>query len=142
MYFTREVINVADAEKAVADDGAGAIVTFIGTTRNLHAGKGVDHLEYEAHEMMAEKILAWTCDDAKRRFGLTAVALKHRLGRVNIGEASVVIAVSSPHRAAAFDGCRWLIDTLKTTVPIFKKEYFTDGSAPLWVGPDGKPVTV
>jgi molybdopterin synthase catalytic subunit len=141
-YFTRQPIQTDDAERDVADPSAGAIVTFIGTTRNTHAGKQVLRLEYEAHEAIAEKMIARMCDEACKKFGLTRVFLLHRLGVVEIGEVSIVIGVSSAHRAAAFDGCRHLIDTLKTTIPIFKKEYYADQSAPVWVGPDGKPVTL
>src|SRR5436190_271413 len=139
-YFTRQPIQTDDAERDVADPGAGAIVTFVGTTRNTHAGKQVLRLEYEAHEAIAEKMVSRLCDEACKKFGLTNVFLLHRLGVVEIGEVSIVIGVSSAHRAAAFDGCRYLIDTLKTTVPIFKKEYYADGSEPQWVGPDGKAI--
>lgn len=141
-YFTRHPIQTDDAERDVADPSAGAIVTFIGTTRNTHAGKQVLRLEYEAHEAIAEKMIGRMCDEVCTKFGLTRVFLLHRLGVVEIGEASIVIGVSSAHRGAAFDGCRHLIDTLKTTIPIFKKEYYADQSPPVWVGPDGKPVTL
>lgn len=140
--FTRGTIDIAAVEAGVAGTGAGAIVSFIGTTRNTHAGKQVLRLEYEAHEALAEKMLDRMCAEAREKFGLLKVSLRHRLGVVEIGETSVAIAVSSAHRGAAFDGCRYLIDTLKTTVPIFKKEYYADQSPPVWVGPDGKPVTL
>jgi len=141
-HFTRQPIQTDDADRDVADPGAGAIATFIGTTRNTHGGRPVLRLEYEAHEAIAEKMISKMCDEARQKFGLIHVFLLHRLGVVEVGEASIVIAVSSAHRGAAFDGCRWLIDTLKTTIPIFKKEYYADQSPPVWVGPDGKPVTL
>jgi molybdopterin synthase catalytic subunit len=137
-----KTLDVARIEAAVADPGAGAIVTFIGTTRNSHLGREVLHLEYEAHPTLAQKALQTLAADAARRFSLIKVCVQHRLGRVDIGQASVVIAVSSAHRGAAFDGCRYLIDTLKTSVPIWKKEFYADGSTPQWVGPDGKPVAI
>jgi len=140
--LTREVINVAAVEARVATPAAGAVVTFTGATRREHLGKAVLHLEYEAHEALAQKTLETLAREAVQKFGLSGVAIKHRLGRLEIGEVSVAIAVSSAHRAAAFEGCRWLIDTLKTRVPVFKKEYYADGSEPQWVGPDGKPVLV
>jgi MoaE-MoaD fusion protein len=136
----RETLDAVRVEALVADAGAGAIVSFIGTTRNSHLGREVLHLEYEAHGLLAEKALRTICQDAIEKFKLINVAVQHRLGRVDIGQASVIIAVSSAHRGAAFDGCRYVIDTLKTSVPIWKKEFYADGSTPQWVGPDGKPV--
>lgn len=138
-HFTRNPLTTYDAETAVADDAAGAIVSFVGTTRNRHAGKAVNYLEYEAQEQLANKVIEKMCAEACQKFNLIRVYVRHRLGSVEIGDASVVIAASAGHRGAAFDGCRWLIDTLKTTVPIFKKEYYEDGSS-IWVGPDGKAV--
>jgi len=138
--ISRRKLNVKAIEASVAIPRTGAVVTFIGLTRDEHSGRRVLTLEYEAQETLALQMLKDLADEAISKFGLTGVAVHHRLGRVKIGEASVVIAVSSAHRGAAFDGCRYLIDTLKTTVPIFKKEYYADGSPPEWVGPDGKPV--
>lgn len=138
-HFTRNPLNSFDAETAVADDSAGAIVSFVGRTRNQHAGKAVDYLEYEAQEALANRAIDELCEKACQKFKLIRAHVRHRLGSVEIGDVSVVIAVSSAHRGAAFDACRWLIDTLKTTVPIFKKEYYADGTS-VWVGPDGKPV--
>jgi molybdopterin synthase catalytic subunit len=139
-YLTRDVLNIAELDRFVSDDGAGAVVTFIGTTRYRHGGRDVERLEYEAQEAIAEAMLDDLCREARLKFGLLHVHLQHRLGTVDIGEASVAIAVSAAHRGVAFDACRWLIDSLKNTVPIFKKEYYADGSAPNWVGPDGLPV--
>lgn len=140
VLLTRKPLDPAALERSVERPAAGAVVTFVGTTRNVHAGKAVLHLEYEAQESLARKALEALCAEATEKFGLSAAAVHHRLGRLEIGEASVTIAVSSPHRGAAFEGCRYLIDMLKTSVPIFKKEHYADGSAPEWVGPDGRPV--
>ncbi|HYG73696.1 MAG TPA: molybdenum cofactor biosynthesis protein MoaE [Planctomycetota bacterium] len=139
-FLTRTPLDCAAIEASVYSPESGAVVTFVGRTRNEHLGRPVRHLEYEAHEALARKIVGELAAEAKQKFGLVQVAIQHRLGRLEIGDASVVIAVSSGHRGAAFDGCRWLIDSLKTRVPVFKKEYYADGSAPEWVGPDGKPV--
>lgn len=97
-------------------------------------------LEYEAHEVLVSKVLTALCAHAIQQFDLKKICLYHRLGSLNVGEVSVIIAVSSAHRAAAFEGCRYLIDSLKVSAPIWKKEYYADGSEPAWVGPDGKPV--
>lgn len=140
VLLTLDPLDVARIEADVRDDSAGAIVTFIGTTRNEHLGRRVLYLEYEAQQSMALKMMYALCLESMQRFGLAKVRLHHRLGRLEIGDASVAIAVSSAHRGAAFDGCRFLIDTLKTTIPIWKKEHYADSSAPQWVGPDGKPV--
>lgn len=140
VLLTREPLDPAAVERSVERPQAGAVVAFVGTTRNVHAGKAVLHLEYEAQETLARKALEALCAEATEKFGLSAAAVHHRLGKLEIGEASVAIAVSAPHRGPAFEGCRYLIDTLKTSIPIFKKEHYADGSAPEWVGPDGKPV--
>lgn len=142
VLLTREALDPAAVARSVERPEAGAVVTFAGTTRNVHEGKPVLRLEYEAQEKLAEKALEKLCAEAVKKFMLAAAAIHHRLGTLEIGEASVVIAVSSAHRGAAFDGCRYLIDTLKTTIPIFKKEYYAGGVEPVWVGPDGKPVQV
>ncbi|HEY3325494.1 MAG TPA: insulinase family protein [Planctomycetota bacterium] len=141
VQLTHEPILPAQVESRAEDRAAGAIVTFTGVTRECHLGKTVQFLEYEAHEFLARQGLRELAADAQRRFALCRVCIVHRLGRLEVGEVSVCIAVSSAHRAAAFEACRFLIDSLKTTVPIFKKEHYTDGSSPEWVGPDGAPVT-
>ncbi|MEI6233442.1 MAG: molybdenum cofactor biosynthesis protein MoaE [Planctomycetota bacterium] len=142
ILLTRSPLDAPAIERLAADPSAGAVVSFIGVTRNHHLGRGVLGLEYEALESLARKMLEKLRSDAMQRFGLVRAVIHHRLGRVDIGEASVVIAVSAAHRGAAFDGCRFLIDDLKTTVPIWKKEFYADGSAPEWVGPDGKPISI
>ena len=123
-------VDVAVAE--VRDDGAGAIATFIGTTRARSRGRDVLYLEYEAYEGMAEEMMAELARELSERHDLLAVAIHHRVGRVEIGEPSVAIAVSSPHRAAALTACQEAIDTLKHTVPLWKKEVYRGGEE--WIG--------
>ncbi len=142
IVLTREALDPPRVENAVRVAGAGAVVAFTGATRDTHLGRGVLRLEYEAQETLARRLLEKLAAQAAEKFGLLGCAIHHRLGRLEIGELSVVIAVSSAHRGNAFDGCRFLIDTLKTTIPIWKKEYYADGSPPQWVGPDGKVVEV
>ncbi len=125
-------LDVAAVLQEVEDPEAGALASFVGTVRRRSRGRDVVHLEYEAYEEMAEPLLAALGDDLTERHGLCAVAVHHRLGRVEIGEASVVIAVSAPHRAAALDACREAIETLKTTIPLWKKEVYAGGEE--WIG--------
>jgi molybdopterin converting factor subunit 1 len=130
--IVRSRIDVAALEAAVADPGAGAIATFVGTTRNENSGRQVLRLEYEAYEPMALSEMRKLAEEAARRWGITRAAVTHRIGVVEIGEASVAIAVSAPHRAEAFSSCRVLIDRIKEIVPIWKKEHFEGGE--IWVG--------
>ena len=116
----------------VRSDRAGAIATFIGTTRVESRGHTVLHLDYEAYEEMAEQVMAEIAEDMKRRYDLCEIAIHHRTGRVDIGEASVVIAVSAPHRQDALVACKEAIDTLKKEVPLWKKEFYEGGEE--WIG--------
>jgi molybdopterin synthase catalytic subunit len=109
----------------------GAVATFTGVVRNHHDGKEVLWLEYEAYEEMAETQIDGLITEASRRWPISQVALRHRLGHLHMGEVSVAIAVAAPHRAEALEACRWLIDTLKAEVPIFKKEAYAGGE--VWV---------
>ncbi|HSE92140.1 MAG TPA: molybdenum cofactor biosynthesis protein MoaE [Methylomirabilota bacterium] len=121
---------------AVDDPGAGGVVIFSGVVRNETGGRPVKFLEYEGHVPMAEAKLREIGESARARWaGIKRVAILHRLGRLEIGESSVLIAVSAAHRAEAFEACRYAIDTLKRTVPIWKKEHFEDGE--VWVGLQG-----
>jgi molybdopterin synthase catalytic subunit len=113
----------------------GAVVVFEGVVRNQTRGRKTLYLDYEAYEEMALQRMESLAAQALQQFQIRDLAVVHRLGRLEIGETSVLIAVASAHRAAAFDACRWLIDTLKRTVPIWKKEYFEDGA--VWA--DGEP---
>jgi molybdopterin synthase catalytic subunit len=133
--LTRERI---DAEKLVAaakkgEDGA--VVVFDGIVRNNTRGRRTLHLDYEAYEEMALKQMSGLAEQALERFGVRQVVVVHRLGRLEVGETSVLIVVASAHRGAAFEACRWVIDTLKKTVPIWKRETFADGA--VWA--DGEP---
>ncbi len=120
-------IETAALEAQVARDVHGGICAFIGQTRRHSRGRDVAYLEYDAYVPMAEKMLRRIAEEAEERWGC-AVAIQHRIGRVDIGEASVVVAVSAPHRAEAFEACRFCIDTLKETVPIWKREVCADGT--------------
>ncbi len=121
----------ATIDEASADE-AGAIATFVGTTRVHSRGRAVTHLEYEAYEGMAEQVMAEIADELRERYDLCAVAIHHRVGRVGIGERSVVIAVSAPHRQDALAACKDAIDTLKERVPLWKKEVYEGGEE--WIG--------
>src|SRR6186713_3230099 len=129
---TRAAIVADRLLRAVRDPGAGAIVTFLGTTRNRNAGRSVIRLEYEAYTRMAEAEMRRLAAEAKRRWPIRQVAMLHRLGVVPVGQASVGIAVSAGHRAEAFAACHWLIDRLKEIVPIWKREHFRGGR--VWIG--------
>ena len=120
-------IDAAELEQYVSDAAHGAICIFIGQTRKQARGREVAYLDYDAYLPMAEKELRRIAEEAEARWN-AAVAIQHRLGRVEIGEASVAIVVSTPHRAEAFDACRWCIDTLKAQVPIWKRETCPDGT--------------
>jgi molybdopterin synthase catalytic subunit len=119
---------------AVATPAAGAVVLFLGTTREFTAGRQTVALDYEAYRPMAEKTLAELADEARRRWPIEELCIVHRLGHLELGEASVAVAVSTAHRAAAFEAGQWLIDRIKEVVPIWKKEIWADGSTE-WVHP-------
>jgi MoaE-MoaD fusion protein len=125
-------LSIEDAVAEVRSDEAGAIATFIGTTRARSRGRDVIHLEYEAYEGMAEEVMETLASELTRRHDLCHMAIHHRIGRVDIGETSVVIAVSAPHRAAALTACKEAIDELKVTVPLWKKEVYEGGEQ--WIG--------
>jgi len=116
---------------AVRSDGDGAQALFVGAVRNVNRGRRVLYLEYHAYPAMAEQEMAKLRERALERFEISEVAIVHRTGRMEIGDAAVAIAVAAAHRAPAFDACRWIIDTLKQTVPIWKKEFFEGGE--VWV---------
>jgi MoaE-MoaD fusion protein len=116
----------------VRSEAAGAIATFIGTTRVHSRDRTVRHLDYEAYEEMAEQVMAEIAGELKERYDLCEIAIHHRTGRVEIGEASVVIAVSAPHRQDALAACKDAIDTLKERVPLWKKEVYEGGEE--WIG--------
>jgi molybdopterin synthase catalytic subunit len=127
-----EPLSVEDVVGEVRDDAAGAIATFVGTTRAHSRGRDVLHLEYEAYEGMAEQVMANLATELTQRHDLCKVAIHHRIGRVDIGGTSVVIAVSAPHRAAALEACADAIEELKVSVPLWKKETYVGGEE--WIG--------
>jgi molybdopterin synthase catalytic subunit len=126
--LTREAIEAEKLVAAAKGGEDGAVVVFDGIVRNNTRGRRTLHLDYEAYEEMAAKQMAELAAQARERFGVRQVTIMHRLGRLEIGETSVLIVVASAHRGQAFDACRWLIDTLKKTVPIWKRETFADGA--------------
>jgi molybdopterin synthase catalytic subunit len=130
--LTEEPIDPSAVIREVSDARAGGIATFIGTTRIESRGRTVHYLDYEAYGGMAERVMGEIAEELKREHELCEVAITHRVGRVDIGELSVVIAVSAPHRAAALAACREAIDTLKQTVPLWKKEVYEGGEE--WIG--------
>jgi molybdopterin synthase catalytic subunit/molybdopterin converting factor small subunit len=133
--IVRERIDSEAVVSALKRGEDGAALVFEGTVRNQTRGRRTLYLDYEAYEPMALQQMESLVVQALQQFQIRDVAIVHRLGRLEIGETSVLIAVASAHRAAAFEACRWLIDTLKRTVPIWKKEYFVDGA--VWA--DGEP---
>ncbi|HVX13369.1 MAG TPA: molybdenum cofactor biosynthesis protein MoaE [Pirellulales bacterium] len=135
--LTSEPIDVAALIESVRSPLAGAVVSFLGTTREMTDGRRTESLDYECYPEMATRKLADLETEARRRWSLVGCTIIHRLGHVAIGEASVAIAVSSAHRQAAFEAGQWLIDTLKQSVPIWKKENWADGGTE-WVHPSVK----
>mmetsp|Transcript_11798 Transcript_11798/g.20185 ORF Transcript_11798/g.20185 Transcript_11798/m.20185 type:complete len:150 (+) Transcript_11798:292-741(+) len=127
--ITSEPLDLLSINKLVERTTVGAIVNFIGTTRDSFEGKQVETLEYEAYVPMAEKELLKLCDEARSKWDLQGIAIYHRIGLVPVCEASVIISVSSAHRADSLHACSSLIDRLKETVPIWKKERYTDGTS-------------
>jgi molybdopterin synthase catalytic subunit len=129
---TEEPLSLDAVVDEVADESAGAVATFLGTVRRESRGRTVLYLEYEAYAEMAEDVMAQIAADLEQHYDLWAVAIHHRVGRVEIGEASVAIAVSAPHRQDALAACKEAIDTLKQTVPLWKKEVYEGGEE--WLG--------
>jgi molybdopterin synthase catalytic subunit len=130
--LSEDPLSVETAVAEVQSPDAGAIATFVGTTRAHSRGREVVHLDYEAYEGMAEKTMAELAESLKTKHDLIEVAIHHRVGRVGIGDTSVVIAVSSAHREAALAACKEAIDTLKVSVPLWKKEVYVGGEE--WIG--------
>ncbi|HCT60180.1 MAG TPA: molybdopterin synthase [Acidobacterium sp.] len=135
VWLTRDLIDANAVLARVRHPEDGAVASFDGIVRNQTRGRQTLYLVYEAYEEMALEQMRQLAGEAKQRFAIHDVVMVHRLGRLEIGESSVLIGVCSAHRAAAFDACRWLINTLKKTVPIWKKEHFVDGA--VWA--DGDP---
>ena len=129
---TDQPLSLEAVTAEVADERAGAVATFTGTVRRQSRGREVTQLEYEAYAEMAEDVMAQLAHDLQERYELCAVAIHHRVGTLGIGESSVVIAVSAPHRQDALAACKDAIDTLKETVPLWKKEVYEGGEE--WIG--------
>ncbi len=131
-WVQAEPLDPRAVEALVEDSGTGALVTFVGRVRDQARGQEVEGLEYEAYPSAAARMMEQIGGEIRERWGIEQVAIAHRTGRLAVGEASVVIAVSSPHRAAALAACKEAIDTLKGTVPIWKKEVYEGGEE--WIG--------
>ncbi len=130
--LTKTPITSDPLAARVADSGAGATVSFLGTVRDEHHGRAVDRLEYDAYGSMAQSEMRKIAETIRERWSVKRVVMVHRLGMLEIGEVSIGIALSLPHRVEAFDALRYAIDTFKETVPIWKREYFRDGES-IWV---------
>lgn len=131
IQLTAAELNSKKCEDFVASNQAGGTVVFIGTVRNQTKSKPVLKLEFEAYIPMAKKEIQKIAEQAMQKFDALKISIHHRVGVLQIGEIPVIIAVSTPHRKAAFEACEYCIDTLKETVPIWKKEFFEDGE--VWV---------
>lgn len=132
IQITHDPLDPEAVTAKVRRDHNGAVVTFLGSTRDHNSGRRVLHLEYEAYRPMADKQLERVAGEMRERFDVQDVAISHRLGRLEIGELSLVVAVASPHRKNAFEACQYSIDRIKQIVPIWKKEFFVGGE--VWVG--------
>ncbi len=132
--FVDGIIDAQALERECRTDADGAVLTFAGTTRNHNEGAAVVSLRYEAYAEMAQKVVCGLFEEAMRRFPISRARIAHRLGDVPVGEASVVVVVSSAHRGAAFDACRYLMDRLKHEAPIWKREQLRDAAGVRWVG--------
>ncbi len=131
IQITHEPLDRNVLIASVADPSVGGIAVFEGVVRDNARGKQVRYLEYDVYPEMAQQQIRDIVTEAEQRWGVEHVAVAHRVGRLEIGETSVIVVVATPHRAEAFDACRYIIDTLKTTVPIWKKEVATNGEE--WV---------
>ena len=138
--ITEDVIDHASLTDRVRSNQAGAVCSFLGTVREMTGSRQTIALEYEAYTEMALKTMRELEAEARSRWPILNVVLVHRIGHLDLGEISVVVAVSCPHRHQAFDACRWLIDSLKDRVPIWKKEVWADGTEE-WVHPGQLPTS-
>lgn len=136
--LTEETIDVEGLRLAVGSEAAGAVVVFVGTTRRTTGDVVTNALEYEAHPPLALACLARLQEEARQRFSLVGCGMVHRLGLVEVGEASIAVAVASPHRADAFAAVAWLMDRVKATVPIWKREHTCSGER-FWVHGEERP---
>lgn len=127
-HITDQVLDAEILKRETENPACGALIVFEGVVRNQHRGRQVQRMEYTAYKPLAERVLQELEEEAKRRFGVAECRIVHRIGELAIGEASVVIVVRSMHRADAFDATEWAIDTLKQRVPIWKNDFYVDGT--------------
>ena len=132
---TTEPLDVQHVHNLVKTPADGAVVTFDGIVRDNFDGRAVRYLEYEAYAAMAEKKMAEIAEEMRNKFAVGDVAMVHRIGRLEIGESSILIAVAAPHRQPAFEACAYAMDRVKEEVPVWKKEFFADGESH-WVQPN------
>ena len=136
IQLTSEPLNPEDLVRSVRSDASGAVVLFYGVVRNHNEGRAVEYLEYEAYPELAERQLTAVAEEIQHRFAIDDIAIAHRIGRLEIGETSLLVAVASAHRADGFTACHAAVDRIKETVPIWKKEHWSGGG--VWL--DGTPV--
>ncbi len=135
--ISRDVLDAEEITATVRAPDKGGVVTFLGTVRDHTGGKRVLYLEYEAYKEMAEKMLDRIAEEVVERWDDTVVSIAHRLGRMEVGEISLVVVAASPHRVEAFSACQYVVNRIKENVPIWKKEAFEGGE--VWVGMEGRP---
>jgi molybdopterin synthase catalytic subunit len=140
MYLTRSPISMDDLVGEVAHPGCGGTCLFLGTVRNGPGEGGVTAIDYSAYEEMVEVEFGRLVADASARWPEARIAVRHRLGTIPVGEASIAIAAAAPHRAQAFEACRFVIEEVKRRIPVWKKELRMDGTE-VWVDPSGRPTT-
>jgi molybdopterin synthase catalytic subunit len=138
ILVTHDKLDPEELTKTVQKDTNGAVITFLGVTRRYNQGKEVRYLEYEAYLPMARIKLDEIAQEIQHRWNITDVAIGHRIGHLEIGEISLVVAIGSPHREKAFEASKYAVDRLKQTVPIWKKEVFADGE--VWIGHQEDPI--
>ena len=136
IHIGSEPLNPQEVTDLVRKNGNGAVVTFLGTTRDLFEGRDVLYLEYEAYRPMAENMLQQIVDEVRERWAIEDMSIAHRVGRVDIGEISLVVAIGSPHRKEALEASAYALDRIKAIAPIWKKEVFQGGE--VWIGSEGE----
>ena len=136
IHIGPEPLNPQEVTDLVRKNSNGAVVTFLGTTRDLFEGRDVLYLEYEAYRPMAENMLQQIVDEVRKRWAIEDMSIAHRVGRVDIGEISLVVAIGSPHRKEALEASAYALDRIKAIAPIWKKEVFQGGE--VWVGSEGE----
>ena len=136
IHIGPEPLNPQEVTELVRNSSNGAVVTFLGTTRDLFEGRDVQYLEYEAYRPMAENMLQQIVDEVRERWAIEDMSIAHRVGRVDIGEISLVVAIGSPHRKEALEASAYALDRIKAMVPIWKKEVFQGGE--VWIGSQGE----